>query len=232
MLIGGLKKFTLIDYPKHLACTVFTAGCNFRCPFCHNPELVVIDKNQYKAEAERDFFDFLKTRQGKLEGVCITGGEPTIQKDILKFMTKIKKMGFEVKLDTNGTNPEVLKEGFKRKIIDFVAMDIKNSLKNYERACGIKIDLEKIKESVDLIKQSGQAYEFRTTVVPTIHQKKDFQEIGKWLRGVKKYVLQAYQDEGKILDNNLRKKIKNDTINLTEIKSILEKNIKQVEIRQ
>src|SRR3990172_8063647 len=168
MILGGFQKITLIDYPGKLATTVFTVGCNFRCPFCHNPELVDL-KLVHNEESEKEFLAFLKKRKGKLEGVCITGGEPLIQPDIIDFIKKIKKLGFFVKLDTNGTRPDVLKKIIDAKIIDYIAMDIKNQLKFYDKTTGTKVDKNRIKLSVDLIMNSHIPYEFRTTAVPGLH---------------------------------------------------------------
>ena len=210
MILGGLQKLTLIDFPGKVAATVFTVGCSFRCPFCHNPELVLSGASAERGSiSEQDFFKFLSTRKGKLDGVCITGGEPTIQQNLIQFMKKIKKMGFLVKLDTNGTRPDVLRKAYQDELLDFVAMDIKTSLENYPKACGIGFDPERIKLSVELIRNSFVPYEFRTTVVPSIHSYRDFQRIGEWLHGSKRYSLQKYRDEGKILDPNLREKAKN-----------------------
>lgn len=230
MLIGGLQKLTLIDYPGKLAATVFTVGCNFRCPFCHNPELVNL-KLIHNEKSEKEFFDFLKKRKGKLEGVCITGGEPAIQPDILDFMGKIKKLGFLVKLDTNGARPDVLKKAMDEKLIDFVAMDIKNQLKKYAVTTNSDVDIERIKLSAELIMRSKIPYEFRTTVVPGIHTIKDFIEISHWLKGAKNYCLQEYR-EGVILDPKLKLKTKNKSINLEEIKNKIEKNFGKVTIRK
>ncbi len=246
MLIGGLQKMTLIDYPGKIAATVFTNGCNFRCPFCHNPELVLgaqfptsprlrgagTVRNGEQAERQVDeFFEFLETRKGKLDGVCITGGEPTLQPDLVDFIKRIKELGFAVKLDSNGTRPDVLRELFEKKLVDYVAMDIKASLGNYQKVCGAKIDLERIKLSVDLIKNSGVDYEFRTTVVPGLHSEKEFEDVAEWLAGTKKYILQKYQDYGKILDDSLRDKIKGKEIDLNKIKKMFEGKVDEVEIR-
>ena len=234
MLLGGLQRMTLIDYPGKVAATVFTAGCNFRCPFCHNPELVI--KSEFLVSPddntlEKEFFEFLKTRQGKLDGVCITGGEPTIQTDLIEFIVKIKKLGFAVKLDSNGTRPDVLKELLDKKLLDYVAMDIKSGLDNYENVCGIKMDLERIKLSVDLVKNSGVDYEFRTTVVPGLHTVKEFEDVAKWLAGSQRYILQKYEDNGKILDKTLIERIKGKEIGLEEIKKIMKTTIDDVFIR-
>lgn len=233
MIIGGLQKLTLIDYPGKIAATVFTASCNFRCPFCHNPELVLAEWVEQGSIKEKDFFDFLKSRKGKLEGVCLTGGEPTLQPDILQFIEKIKKLDLDVKLDTNGLRTDVLKSVISEGLVDYIAMDIKNSIQNYEKACGIKLDKERIDLSVDLIKNSRINHEFRTTVVPGIHTEKDFESIGEWLEGADKYVLQRYQDQGKILKESLRKKAaKSERIDLEKIRKFLRKNIQQVDIRE
>jgi pyruvate formate lyase activating enzyme len=232
MILGGLQKTTLIDYPGKVAATVFTVGCSFRCPFCHNPELVLPGNGQRGAIGEKVFFDFLKKRQNKLDGVCITGGEPTIQSDLIDFIEKIKKLGFLVKLDSNGSRPDVLKKIFDKKLVDFIAMDIKNSPANYERACGTKVDIERIKLSVELIRKAGIDYEFRTTVVPGIHQEKDFEIIGCWLKGSQNFVLQSFQDQGKILDENMRQKfVQGKKLDLEKIKVKLETYIKKMEIR-
>jgi pyruvate formate lyase activating enzyme len=232
MTIGGLQKLTLIDYPGHIAATVFTVGCNFRCPFCHNPELVLGTCNmEHGTRMEKDFFELLENRKGKLEGVCITGGEPTIQPDIFKFIEKIKSFGYKVKLDTNGSRPDVLRLLYAQNLLDFVAMDIKNSLNNYGKTTNSKVDVERIKLSVDLIRNSGIDYEFRTTVVPGIHIEKDFLEVAKWLKGSKKYVLQAFEDKGKILDSRLKKKTKGKKLDLDKIAKNIEKYFGKIEIR-
>jgi len=231
MILGGLQKLTLIDYPGHIAATVFTVGCNFRCPFCHNPELVSGSLYSASDTLEKEFFELLKNRRGKLEGICITGGEPTIQPDIIEFIRKIKNLGYKVKLDTNGTRPDVLRVLFAEKSLDFVAMDIKNSSENYAKTANSKIDLERIKLSVDLIRNSGIDYEFRTTAVPGLHKEEDFAGIGKWLTGSKKYVLQAFEDKGKILDPRLKKKTKGKSLDLEKIAKNIEKYFGSIEVR-
>jgi len=231
MRIGGFQQMTLIDYPGKLATTVFTVGCPFRCPFCHNPELVRSSGYDVANIKEKEFFDFLKTRKGKLEGVCITGGEPTIQPDIINFIKKVKRAGFFVKIDTNGIRPDVLKKIIETKLVDYIAMDIKNQLKRYDETVGTKIDKERIKLSVDLIMNSRIPYEFRTTVVPGIHTEEDFLEISKWISGAERYWLQKYSEEGKILDQNLKKKTKNNSLDLEKIKKSIESNFGEVRIR-
>jgi pyruvate formate lyase activating enzyme len=232
MNIGGFQKLTLIDYPGKLATTVFTVGCSFRCPFCHNPELVLgagCDLSVQK-EKQAEFFQFLKKRKDKLQGVCITGGEPTIQPDIIEFIRKIKKMGFLVKLDTNGSRPDVLKKIIELGIVDYIAMDIKNQLKKYAVTTGVKIDKERIRLSVEMIMNSSISYQFRTTVVPGIHTQRDFLEIAKWISGAREFWLQKYE-ETKILDPGLKQKTKNKKIDLEKIKEKIEKHFGKVGIR-
>ncbi len=231
MNIASFQKFTLVDYPGKIATTVFTVGCNFRCPFCHNPELVVgAQIISGGSKIEKEFFDFLKKRVGKLEAVCITGGEPTLQPDIIEFMKKIKEIGYLVKLDTNGTRPDVIRKSLKEKSVDYVAMDIKNSPKNYNKTVNANVDMDRIRLSVDLIRNSEIEYEFRTTVVPGIHTYKDFEEIAKWLSGVKKYSLQVYRDF-KILNPKLKERTIGKTLNLNKIKKIISKKINEVAIK-
>jgi pyruvate formate lyase activating enzyme len=231
MRIGGYQKMTLIDFPGKIAATVFTVGCSFRCPFCHNPELVLGSGMGTQGNQEEEFFAFLQKRKGKIEGVCITGGEPTIQKDIVKFIQKVKELGFAVKLDTNGTRPDVLKKLLDLRLLDFVAMDIKNQLKNYDKTTGVKGDKKRIKLSVDLIMNSRVPYEFRTTVVPGIHEEKDFLEIAKWIKGANAYYLQEYREKI-ILDPKLKKKTQGKKLDLKKIKKSIEKNFKKIGIRE
>lgn len=189
-----------MDFPQKIAAIVFTQGCNLRCGYCHNPELLdFIAETKFK---ETDFFDFLEKRKGKLDGVVITGGEPTLQRGLKDFILKIKEMGFEVKLDTNGTNPKTLKALIDENLLDYVAMDIKAPLSKYEIITGVKINIDNIKESIDLIINSSLNYEFRTTVVKSQLTFDDFEEIGKLIQGAKKYYLQKFVPS-KIYDKTL-----------------------------
>lgn len=231
MNLGGYQKLTLIDYPGTIATTVFTVGCSFRCPFCHNPELVVGKKVSGGQALEDEFFKFLKKRKGKLEGVCITGGEPTIQKDIVTFIEKVRKLGLKVKLDTNGTRPDVLKKLLDLKLLDFIAMDIKNQPRKYNTTTGVKGDIKRIKLSVDLIMNSKVPYEFRTTVVPGLHKEKDFEIIAKWIKGAESYYLQEYREQI-ILNQGLKKKTKGKKIDLDKILKKIEKSFKHAGIRR
>lgn len=228
MVIGGFQRLTLIDYPGKIATTVFTVGCSFRCPFCHNPELVL--SPGVSNSMEKDFFAFLEKRKEKLEGVCITGGEPTIQPDLVGFIKKIKKMGFSVKLDSNGSRPDVLKKIIDGKMVDFIAMDIKNCPERYSETNGVKTDVERIKLSVQMIMNSGIPYEFRTTVVPGIHKKEDFDKIVKWIKGASAYYLQEYR-ETKMLDPKLKKLTKGKVINLESIGKKIKGNFGKFGIR-
>lgn len=199
MEIHGFNKTTLLDYPEHVAATVFTGGCNFRCPFCHNASLVLCPQD-CPVIPENEVLEYLKKRQGVLEGVCITGGEPTLQKDLREFICKLKGMGYLVKLDTNGYRPEVLRSLLEEGLIDYVAMDVKASPANYARATGCrKIDISRIEESVSVLKNCEIPYEFRTTVVKGIHCVEEFEEIGRMLSGCPAYYLQAYRDSGNII---------------------------------
>jgi pyruvate formate lyase activating enzyme len=232
MLIAGFQKLTLIDYPGKIATTVFTVGCPFRCPFCHNPELVLGTGRGLSPQkiTEKEFFEHLKKRIGKLEGVCITGGEPTVQADLIKFIKRIKKLGFLVKLDTNGTRPDILKKVIDEKLVDFIAMDIKNQLDKYDATAGTKVDKDRIRLSVKLIMNSYVPYEFRTTVVPGIHSEEDFLEIAEWIKGAETYYLQEYRDK-KILNPSLKKKTKGKKIDLERIARQIGKNFKKIGIR-
>ncbi|MEK9135189.1 MAG: anaerobic ribonucleoside-triphosphate reductase activating protein [Patescibacteria group bacterium] len=204
-MIGGLQKITLIDFPGRVACTVFISGCNFRCPWCYSAELVLPEKIKIQPEiSEKNFFNFLKGRKNLLEGVAICGGEPSCDKKLPSFAKKIKKMGFFVKLDTNGSNPEILKKLIDKKLVDYIAMDIKAQFSNYEKAAGVKVNFDKIKKSIDIIKNSCIDYEFRSTIVPGIHKREDVIEMAKWIKGAKRYYLQSFLP-GKNIDSEFEK---------------------------
>lgn len=197
MKIAGYNKLTLLDFPGKMACTVFLAGCNIRCPFCHNASLVLNPSSQPTVD-EEEFFAFLDKRKGMLEGVCVTGGEPTINPDLPAFLRKIKDKGYLVKLDTNGTNPEMLE-----KLVDFVdyfAMDIKNSKEHYPETVGIgNFDIAPIEKSVEILMKRADNYEFRTTLTHELHDEKCIQDIGVWLKGAKAIYLQQFVDSGDVL---------------------------------
>ncbi len=201
MKIQGLQKTTLLDYPEKVACTVFTGGCNFRCPFCHNASLVL--RESESTISEEEFFKLLSRRKGILDGVCITGGEPLLQSDILDFILKIKEMGFAVKLDTNGVLYDRLKKIISANAVDYIAMDIKNSPKKYALTAGIDKTPEAIFESIKLIMSCGIPYEFRTTVVKEYHAIDDIREAAQSISGAERYYLQSFTDSGDIIGSSL-----------------------------
>lgn len=227
MRIAGLQKSSLIDYPEKIACIVFTQGCNFRCGYCHNPELFENKEPLMSLEA---FFDFLKSRQGKLDGVVITGGEPTLQKDLKDFVKNIKDLGFLVKLDSNGTNYEVLKDLVNENLLDYIAMDIKAPIDKYEFIVNCNVNIENIKKSINLIKNSGVDYEFRTTVLKSQLSYEDFEKIGQLISGAKRYYLQKFVPS-KILDETLMGEETYSNQEFEEIKDILKKNIDFIDVR-
>ncbi len=198
MIIKGLQKLTLLDYPGRLASTVFLGGCNFRCPFCHNASLV-LGKDEGRI-SEEELLAFLKSRVGKLQGVCITGGEPTLYRELPSLINNIKELGYLVKLDTNGTNPRLLSTLIDEGLIDYCAMDIKSSRENYHILSGVEgLDVSPIEESVKILLSGKIEYEFRTTVVKPYHKKEDFVKIGEWIRGARAYFLQGFRDSGDII---------------------------------
>ena len=191
MLIGGLQKTTLVDYPGKVAATVFTLGCSFRCHFCHNPELVIPEQFN-PIMPMNEIMDFFKSRVGKLEAVCITGGEPTVQKDIGQFIIDLKKMGFLIKLDTNGTMSDILQKLIDARNINYIAMDIKGPIERYGEITATKGFEEKIKQSVKIIMESGIPYEFRTTIAKPLHSVDDFKGIGELIKGSDLYYIQNF----------------------------------------
>lgn len=197
MNIQGFQKLTLLDYPGRVACTVFTGGCNLRCPFCHNAPLVLAPAAQRSMEDE--VMAYLQKRRGLLDGVCVTGGEPLLQPELPRFLSAVRAMGYLIKLDTNGTRPAVLKALLVAGLADYVAMDIKAGPDHYALAAGTDVDLAAVRESVNLISGSGVEHEFRTTVVRGIHTQADFEAIGQWLQGEERYFLQPFRDSGDIL---------------------------------
>ncbi|MBQ6066054.1 MAG: anaerobic ribonucleoside-triphosphate reductase activating protein [Clostridia bacterium] len=199
MNIQGLQKLTLLDYPGHTACTVFTGGCNLRCPFCHNAPLV-LEPNGNAPFTEEEIFALLDRRRGILDGVAVTGGEPLLQTDIGDFLRKVKDRGFAVKLDTNGFFPDRLEALLRDGLVDYAAMDVKNRPEKYALTCGLETaDLAAVEKSMKLLTESGIEYEFRTTVVKEFHTADDIEAIAKWISGAKRYFLQAFKDSGELL---------------------------------
>ncbi len=203
MKISGFTKLTLIDYPNKLACIIFTKGCNYRCPFCHNSSLIKLNKNDVFID-EKEIFDYLKKRKGLLDGICISGGEPTIQGDLYDFLLKVKKIGYLIKLDTNGSNPDLLKKLIDEKLVDYIAMDIKNSFDNYQKVVNIKnLKIEDIKKSIKVIENSGIDYEFRTTIIKEYHSLDDILKIRKMLAKKSNYYLQNFKNSEGVIDKTL-----------------------------
>lgn len=224
--IGGFQKTSFLDYPEKISCIVFTIGCNFRCGYCHNPELFKIEP----VLTVPAFFDFLNARKGKLDGVVITGGEPTLQSELLEFVKEIKDLNFLVKLDTNGTNPKILESLFKLNLLDYVAMDIKAPLDKYKQITNVDLDIQKIEDSINLIKSSNIDYEFRTTVLKSQLKYEDFEKIGILLQGVKKYYLQKFV-VSKLLDDSLKNEETYSDYEFEIISGILRNYVDIVQVR-
>ena len=227
MRIDGLQTLTLLDYPGKVACTVFTSGCNMRCPFCHNASLVCGEVPPFMEKEE--FFAFLKKRTGVLDGVCVTGGEPLLQEGLIPFLLEVKEKGFTTKLDTNGLLHDRLRAVVEAGAVDYVAMDIKNCKARYAETAGVPgLDLAPIEKSVQFLMEGKVDYEFRTTVVKELHNKADFDEIGRRLKGAKRYFLQSFKDSGDILSPGLSPMEK---VDLLEIRDRLRADIPVVELR-
>lgn len=252
MLIGGLQKFSLLDYPEKISAIVFTQGCNYRCQFCYNPMLVwpiKVGKSKYAQNvtgasgqtAERqkvhpkikedDLFVFLRSRVGKLDAIVITGGEPCLQKDLPKLIVKIKKLGFLVKLDTNGSYPEMLAKLVNKKLVDYIAMDLKAPADKYEKVAGGEADFDKIKQSVKIIRQSGLPYEFRTTIVPELLNKDDIGEMGKVIKGAAKWYLQGFKSGVDLVERGLEGRVPYNSRQMNEMAEIGRGYVKICEVR-
>ncbi len=226
--IGGLQKNSLLDYPGLVSCIIFTNGCNFKCGFCHNKDLILPDKR--REIKQEKIFDFLKKRQGLIDGVVVTGGEPTIYKGLPDFLKKIKDLGYLLKLDTNGTNPDMIKELIKKDLVDFIAMDVKAGFENYPKAAGVEdVNIENIKKSIKIIKDF-EKHEFRTTVVPGLIDKEEIKKIGEIVKGAKKHALQQFRPK-----NTLKKEFSKlqpfKEEKLKEFKKILNKQVDNCEVR-
>lgn len=234
MRIHGLNKTTLLDYPEHVAATVFTGGCNFCCPFCHNKDLV-LDSGSIPTLSEAEILEFLQKRRNVLSGVCITGGEPTLQADLPDFIRQVKAMGYLVKLDTNGYRPEVLKQLLDEQLLDYVAMDIKNAREKYDITVGmqkngtaVSFDISRIEESVEILKAGSIPCEFRTTVVKELHTTEDFESMGMWLQGADTLFLQVYRDNENVIQRSFSAYGREE---MEAFVRILRKYIHRVEIR-
>ena len=226
--IHGFNKLTLLDYPEKVAATIFLGHCNFRCPFCQNGGLVLNPEGEPVIPVD-DVLKVLKKRQGLLDGVCITGGEPTLHPDLSSFIADIKKMGYAVKLDTNGSRPQVIKSLVEQNLIDYVAMDIKNSPSRYGETAGVShLDFSCIEESVEFLKSGVVDYEFRTTVARELHTESDFRQIGTWIAGCRRYFLQGYQESGQVIQPVFTSYTKDE---MEYFRGILLEEIPCVEIR-
>ena len=230
MSVSGFQKLTLLDFPGKVACTVFTGGCNLRCPFCHNSALVTkLDPSSYYDT--EDVLGYIRSRKGLLDGVAITGGEPLLQNDIDVFIAKIKDMGFKVKLDTNGTFPDKLIEFVNAELIDYVAMDVKNSEEKYAVTVGVKnFDLTPINKSIDFLLEGKIPYEFRTTVVKQFHTVNDIEALSERISGAENYFLQNFTDSGALIGENLNLSAA-DKETMLLMKKAAEKHVKHVELR-
>lgn len=224
----GLQKLTLLDYPGKMAATVFTGGCNFRCPFCHNRSLVFLNENESEI-SEYDIIEYLRKRKGVLDGICITGGEPLLQKGIKRFIKVVREIGMQVKLDTNGSQFEILKDLIDEGLVDYVAMDIKNSKEKYSLTTAQdNLDLSSIEKSIAYLLEGHVDYEFRTTVVSKFHEVSDIKAIGEWIKGAKAYYLQNFEDHGTCILEGLEALPKET---LFEMKDIALEYVKHCEVR-
>lgn len=226
MKIGGLLKLTLLDYPNKVACTVFTQGCNFRCPFCHNGGMVFGTNCEELTEWE--VLNFLQKRKNVLEGMCLTGGEPLIQQGVEDFLRNVKALGYSVKLDTNGSFPEKLQSLAEKKLVDYVAMDVKNSKSMYHETTGADVDLTAVCRSVELLKSGIVESEFRTTVTGSFHTEESIEEMGQWLQGAKKLYLQKFVKGNDLIDPNT---FGCDDDTMRRYKEILQNYISEVHLR-
>jgi len=237
MQIADLQKLSLIDYPGKLSCTIFLFGCNFKCGFCHNPELVLPEKAivGYK---EEDVLNFLKSRKKYLDGVCITGGEPLINKSLPEFLDKVKRIGYKIKIDTNGSNPELLKLIIEKGLVDYIALDVKIDKENYDILCGKEVNLKDIEKSMEIILDSGLNYEFRTTVIRSYHNIEVFKKIGKWIFSTRNskprkfYIQNFIPREGKLIDEKFEKIQSFDDKELEEMKNAVSEYFEDVIIRK
>lgn len=240
MIIGGLEKLTLLDYPDHLAAIIFTAGCNFRCHFCYNPLLVLpqggLDDKIKKEKglsplSTEDLFLFLESRIGRLDGVVITGGEPTLHPDLPAFIKKIKDLGYLVKLDTNGTNPDLVEKLIKDRLIDYIAMDLKAPWDKYEATVGVPINYKNLKKSVKIIMASGLPYEFRTTVVPGLLVKEDIASMGEAIKGAAKWYLQLFKSDTDLVDEVYQAQKAYTNEEMAELAALARQYVKLCEVR-
>ncbi|MDD4270741.1 MAG: anaerobic ribonucleoside-triphosphate reductase activating protein [Thermoguttaceae bacterium] len=231
MLFGGFLPLTLVDFPGRVACVVFTQGCNLRCGYCHNPQLIDLHPSvRSERPTESQVLDFLKTRRRVLDGLVISGGEPTLQPDLIPFLNRIKNLGLLVKLDTNGTNPHVLREALERGLLDYLAMDVKDDPQRYARLAGVAVDPAVLVASRDLLLSSHVADEFRTTVIPRFHDESTIEEISRFCAGASRYVLQAFRSE-EVFKPAFREYAPTAAEQLHRFKRVAERFVANVEVR-
>ena len=228
MKIGGFQKTSLLDYNGNISAIIWTVGCNFNCPFCYNIDIV---KGNVELFSEDEILDFLKKRKGLLEGLVITGGEPLMQKDIIDFIKKVKKLGYLIKVDTNGSFPDKLKKLLDENLVDYVAMDIKAPKKKYNEISGVKTNISNIDESIKLIKEKAPDYEFRTTIIPEMLKKEDIIEIGRWLKSSEKYYLQQFKNDISVISPKLEKVTPYSKKELEDILQEIKPFFKKCEVR-
>lgn len=227
MKIHGLQKMTLLDFPGLVACTVFLGGCDLRCPFCHNAE--ILDMNAPAVMEDKEFLEFLETRRGKLDGVAVTGGEPTLRPDLPELLSEIKRLGFKVKLDTTGNHPDMLKRIVGEGLVDYVAMDVKNSKERYAETVGLTgFDISRVDESISFLLRGDVEYEFRTTVIKQFHDKDSFIGIAEWIKGAEKYYLQGFVDRDTVPFAGLEARTEEE---MKEYAEIVKPYVKSVELR-
>lgn len=227
MKIHGLQKMTLLDFPGLVACTVFLGGCDLRCPFCHNAE--ILDMNAPAVMDDKEFLEFLETRRGKLDGVAVTGGEPTLRPDLPELLSEIKRLGFKVKLDTTGNHPDMLKRIVGEGLVDYVAMDVKNSKERYAETVGLTgFDISRVDESISFLLRGDVEYEFRTTVIKQFHDRDSFIGIAEWIKGAEKYFLQGFVDRDTVPFAGLEARTEEE---MKEYAEIVKSYVKSVELR-
>ena len=228
MKIGGIQKTSLLDFPDHISAIIWTVGCNFRCPFCYNPDLV---RGKPPLLSEIELFDFLQQRQGMLEGVAISGGEPLLQEDLAEFLSKVKKLGYLVKLDTNGSLPKKLEELMEKNLVDYVAMDVKAPKDKYKDLAGVSVNTGDIQHSIDLLMKGTIRYEFRTTVIPGVLKKEDVLKIAQWIEGAEKYCLQQFKSDATLLSAPLQHEAPYSKESMMEIYEAVQPYVKHCELR-
>lgn len=227
--IKGVQRTSLIDYPGKVATVIFLNRCNFRCPYCHNPELVL---EEVKEDLDpEEILEFLEKKKNWIDGICITGGEPTLHKGLVDFARRVKQRGFLVKIDTNGTNPSMIEALLDERLVDYISMDIKAPLDKYEKVTKTRVNADAIQQTVNLLMNSGIKYEFRTTVVPGLFDEEDAEKIGEWLKGAKKFCIQQFRNKDKVLDPEFQNVGHYHLDKLEKFKTILQKHINDVEIR-